>query len=627
MKTQSNAKLLWAFILIYIFYFGLISIMKFNSYGYYDFDLAVHVLSVWNILHGSIFNSILGIPFLGNHMHIILFFIAPLYAVFSHPLTLLFLQTIALGLAALPLYRLSEHLLGGNWALIISIIYLFYPALGYTNLFEFHPTVFATFFLMLTFYYYEQKSFLKFVVFMVLSMLCQENMPLAVVMFGVLAIFNHRKLKWIVSPIFIGSLYLFIALSVMSYFNNNTIQFIAIYRHLGRSPQEIIFNTLTEPSLLLKTLVRKESFTYLLQIFLPLSFLPLLSPAMLLPALPFFLQHMFSRRASDLTIFYHYTAEIIPFVFIGFIYAIKFLLNHKWLKQREKQLKTSLLFILFVSNIFLGPHFKILPRLISLYSRDYLDVYKDAFIAKIPKPASVVATFEFLPHLSHRKSLYSLHHAYSGFYTLSNKRYELPSDAEYALIDFNDSLTFFAFYGSDNYKNLQRLLSQDNWKVLDSIETIVLFKKDTSVGPWLYQTIQDLPLELEHKTQINIDDDLELIGYSLNRLSRENILEIIFYWKCLKVTTKDISMFLDIVDINDNLTIRKFRPIGYRVFPTNSWKKGQIFKERYRLYIPSIGSEGNYKLKIGFFDYRTGLLCKTNGPVDNFGRVFLTDIK
>ncbi|MCX5704064.1 MAG: DUF2079 domain-containing protein [Candidatus Omnitrophica bacterium] len=445
MKEKFNPALLWVFILGYIFYFGLISIMKFNSFGYYDFDLAVHDLTVWNILHGSIYNSILGIPFLGNHMHLILFFIAPIYAIFRHPLTLLMLQTIALGLASLPLYRLAGNLLDKNWALVISIAYLFYPALGYTNLFEFHPTVFATLFLMLTLYYYEQRSFVKCIIFMFLSSICQENIPLAIIMFGVLAVFNRRSLKWIIAPILLGVSWFLIALFTIAYFNNNTVQFVSIYQHLGNTPLQMISNIIIHPSILLKTLIRRQSFIYLLQIFGPLSFIPLFNPIWLIPSLPFFLQHMLSNRPADLTILYHYTAEIIPFLFVSFIYGIKFLLKKQW-ATHQKFLKVSLLSMLFLSNVYLGPHFIMLPRLIQQYKKDYLDIYKGKFINKIPPWAPVVATFEFLPHLSHRHSLYSFHHVYMGFYTLSDKRYDLPKDVEYALIDFNDFLTFRGFY-------------------------------------------------------------------------------------------------------------------------------------------------------------------------------------
>jgi hypothetical protein len=463
--------------------------------------------------------------------------------------------------------------------------------------------------------------------FMVLSMLCQENMPLAVIMFAVLAAFQRRQLKWIITPVVIGGLYLLIALLALSYFNNNTVQFIAIYNHLGNTPLGIIFNILKHPSILLKTLIRKECFMYLFQIFLPLSFVPFFSPVELIPALPFFLQHMLSNRYSDLTIFYHYTAEIIPFIFISLIYGIKSLLYDRRLAQRQKFLKTALLSVLFISNLWFGPHFMVFPELNHKYKKDYLDRYKEEFIKEVPKGASVIATFEFLSHLSHRKFLYSFHHVYSGFYTLSNKEYHVPGNIEYALIDFNDFLTFEEFFTPYGYRNIQGFLSEGNWQVEGFIENIVLFKKGITPRYALCKMIEDPDREIQNKTLINVAGDIALIGYNMGSPDKRGVLDITFYWKCLRPAKKDINVFLDIVDKNGRLMMRKIHPICYRIFPTNSWKEGEIFKEQFRIQVPSFYRGGREQLKIGFFDYLQKRICKIEGPADNSGRVFLTEAK
>lgn len=614
MPKKINILLLWLSISLYVFYFGLISFKKYVSFNFHDFDLAVHDLTTWNILHGSIFNSILGIPFLGNHMHIILFFIAPVYALFSHPLTLLFLQTLALGLAAFPLYNLAKSLLDENWALVISLTYLFYPALGYTNLYEFHPTAFATLFLMFTLYYYEQGSFIKSIVFMALSSICQENIPLAVIMLGVLSFFKQRGKIWILAPILLGGFYFLICLLTTAHFNKNTVQFTALYRHLGSAP------------LLVRMLVRKEVFIYLLYIFLPLSFLPLLKPLSLLPSLPFFLQHMLSIRLTELTIFYHYTAEIIPFIFVSFVYAIRFLLNKQYVTS-TRFLKVSILAIVILSNIYLGPHFAVFRGFTRQYRKDYLDNYKQEFINKIPANAAVVATFEFLPHLSHRRFLYSFHHVYMGFHTLSNKKYELPENVEFALLDFNDSLTFAGFYADNNYKRLKDFFLKGNWAALDFMETIVLCKKNIASRFTLCQKITEPDKEIKNKTAINIEDDIELIGYNIDNIENSEILEISLYWKCLRQTKKDINMVLDIVDGQGNLAKRSIHYVCYRIFPTNSWQQGEVFKERLRLKIPPDSLQNQYNLKAFFFDYRNRQICATGDAIDNLGRVLLTQIK
>lgn len=622
MAKKNSSLLLWIFVLIYFFYFSLISIMKFRSFSYYDFDLAVHDLAVWNILHGSISNSILGIPFLGNHMHLVSFLIAPIYLIFKSPLTLLLLQTASLALAVFPLYHLTRYLLDEGWALIISIVYLFYPGLGYTNLFEFHPTVFAVPFLFMSIYYYELNLFKKFTIFIVLSMLCQENISLAIIMFGIMSIFTHRYLRWILTPILIGGLYFLFSLWGISFFNNNTVQFFSLYSHLGNSPSTAIFNILTHPLILVKMLLRQQCLSFILNIFLPFLFLPLFVPLQLLPALPLFLQHMLSNRSTDLMINFHYSAEIIPFLLVSFIYAIRHILKKGWIQSRLF-LKVSLLSVALLSNLYLGPHFAVFPHLFSQYKRDYLDVYKDSLIEKIPSEAKVVATFEFLPHLSHRRYLYSFHHVYLGFYTLSNKRYELPSEAEYALIDFNDYLTFRGFFTPLGYKNLQNFLSAGNWQVEDSLESIVLFRKNITPKMNLCRIVEDINKEPVHKMLIDIDEDFQLIGYDLKDTEKKDTLDIVFYWKCLNQSNKDINAFLDIVDREDNLVMRKIYPICYGIFPTNSWRNGEVFKEEYHIKIPPDYLRNQLKLKVGFFNRFNRMICTAGDSADKWGRLLL----
>ncbi|MFA5276294.1 MAG: DUF2079 domain-containing protein, partial [Candidatus Omnitrophota bacterium] len=290
MKIKINNLLLFLSVALYLSCFGIISAKKFFFFGFHDFDLAVHDLSLWNIVHGSIYNSILGVPFLGNHMNLILFLIAPFYALIQHPLTLLFMQTAALGASAFPLYFFGRRLLDEKWALIIAVTYLFYPALSYTNLFEFHPGAFAVFFIFMCIYYYASGSFKNFMIFAFLAMFCQENVPFAVIMFGVVAALERKTLRWIIAPVLIGGVYFVLALKLMSYFNHNTIQFFSLYKGLGATPGEIALNIFSRPDLVISMLIRPQSMFYIAQLFFPLFFIPLFAPVALLPALPFLMQ-------------------------------------------------------------------------------------------------------------------------------------------------------------------------------------------------------------------------------------------------------------------------------------------------------------------------------------------------
>jgi uncharacterized membrane protein len=107
---------------------------------------------VWNTAHGHWFETSLGRAtnveligsYLGNHVRPILLLLAPFYRLWPDPRLLLILQSIALGLAAVPLYWIARRQAGDSTAtLIVACCYLAYPALGFLNLCDFHPIAFS----------------------------------------------------------------------------------------------------------------------------------------------------------------------------------------------------------------------------------------------------------------------------------------------------------------------------------------------------------------------------------------------------------------------------------------------------------------------------------------------------
>ena len=122
-----------------------ICIEKYRYYLYDDFDFAIFAHAMERMLSGSLYNSVRGMAWLGDHSSLVLFLIAPIYAVFHHPATLLVIQSAALGFGALPVFAIARHELRDDWtALGCAALYLLHPAIGFTNVFEFHPETLAT---------------------------------------------------------------------------------------------------------------------------------------------------------------------------------------------------------------------------------------------------------------------------------------------------------------------------------------------------------------------------------------------------------------------------------------------------------------------------------------------------
>ncbi|MGH3054251.1 MAG: DUF2079 domain-containing protein, partial [Gaiellaceae bacterium] len=131
--------------LVHAAIYAAVCAIKYHWFLYDDIDLAMFTHLTAGLLRGSLASSIGGMSGLGDHSSLNLFLIAPIYAVARTPLTLLMLQTIALSLGAIPVHRMALRELGdARAALACAALYLLQPALGYLNLYEFHPEALST---------------------------------------------------------------------------------------------------------------------------------------------------------------------------------------------------------------------------------------------------------------------------------------------------------------------------------------------------------------------------------------------------------------------------------------------------------------------------------------------------
>ena len=72
------------------------SYARWSDFQYRSFDLAYYVQAVWQLIHGRFEVSLENVPLLGNHVEPIVFFFAPLLAIFRHPLVFVAVQNAAL---------------------------------------------------------------------------------------------------------------------------------------------------------------------------------------------------------------------------------------------------------------------------------------------------------------------------------------------------------------------------------------------------------------------------------------------------------------------------------------------------------------------------------------------------
>ncbi|MDD5436424.1 MAG: DUF2079 domain-containing protein, partial [Candidatus Omnitrophica bacterium] len=366
-KEQSD-KLIWVLIGAYVILFSCLSALKYYSFNYYDWDLASDVAILWNSVHGRL----LYYPFLqqnifGAHLCPVIFFIIPIYAVFQHPMTVLFLQSLFLGLAAYPLYLFARSQLNKVLALGIGLAYLLYPSVGFINLFESHFEVYEIFFLFFALFYFEKENFKKFLLFLLLALTCKENVSMVVFMFGIYALVRRRPWIWVMVPSLLGLFWFFISVKmVIPYFARDAALyqegfiFSAYYQHLGTSILEMLKTIILHPVTVLKFALTPGKVLYIFSLFIPTAFIGLASPAVLLMTLPIFMQNLLSSAFTHSQITYQYVALLIPFIFASAVFALKKFSRHA----------KALLLLLILTTIAAGIRLEAPQLFFSRYLRD-----------------------------------------------------------------------------------------------------------------------------------------------------------------------------------------------------------------------------------------------------------------
>lgn len=556
----------------YVLLFGLIAHLKYTYYGFSDFDLAVHTQSTWNIVHGSIDSSILGIPFPGNHMALILFLIAPLYAMFSNPLLLLHIQTAVLAAGAIGIFMLAKRELSEKWAAALVIAYLAYPPLIYMNLYEFHPVALASSFLIFMMYYYKAENFRAFLIFLILALLCQENISLIIMAFAVYAFLDKRRGKWAWTPLLAGMLYFILAVVIiMPRLNNNTIQFWQLYAHLGSSPSDAISNIIRHPLLTFRIMTNPDKMAFISSLLGPLGFMSLLDPLTLIPSLPILMQRLLSDRFTETKIMFHYQAEFIPFIFISAVYAVKRIQSWKF---RVAQFLPVIILALFPAAALISSDIPLRTKLAFNLKTTCHKAIKDRALASIPRESTVAATFDFLPKLANRTGLHSLHHIYTGSYTLSTAPYKNPGNIKHVIIDTIDWLTFRSksFYGPEQYRNLQAMISNGTWEASLNAETILVLTKVAASPDQVPEIIHFAPPSTAMNTNIvqNHPASLHLAGFTIQTRQNDGYTPLTLFWTKNQQDPVEYDIHLAFLAGN-NIIYRGILTPGARIWPTQSW--------------------------------------------------------
>lgn len=305
----------WLFALavaFYIWHFTNTTLRMHHGLGTSAYDFALYDQGTWLLSRFKApFVTLMGRNLFGDHTSFIMLFFVPFYWVFPGPNVLLFFQTVGLAAGAIPVFlyarRRFEH---EAIAFILGGAFLLHPALGWTNVEQFHPDALLPAFVGFAVYFALTEKWRPYVVFVVLALLVKEDVAFVIVPLGLwVALKKDRKIGLITAGGAI--LYMAFAMAVVmrslsGEWNPNA------WRVPFGGVAGFISAFFTRTTDVFAYLTSDGRPWYLLQVAFPFAFMSLLAPLLAAIASISIGANVISNFGYQHNIRYHYTAVALP---------------------------------------------------------------------------------------------------------------------------------------------------------------------------------------------------------------------------------------------------------------------------------------------------------------------------
>jgi uncharacterized membrane protein len=313
---------------IYSLYFSWLTVGVHRGLGSSAYDFGLYDQGIWLLSRGnSPFVTLMGRNLFGDHSSFILLFIVPIFWLTSSTSVLFIIQSVALGIGAFPLYAYSRRALNSDaMAFVMAAAYLLHPAVGLTNVENFHPDAFLGVLMGIVWWSALEKRWNWYWVSVALALLVKEDVGLIVLPIGLWVALRRdaRRGLWTIL-ISLGTMLLMFFV-VMRSFTGITFRnswripfggFSGLFRVAFRQPQE-----------LWKYLISDDRPTYLFQLLAPTAMAFVIAPSVALTGIGVVGANLLSTFWYQHQIGYHYSLVVVPSLMFGTAYGVSRLPAH-----------------------------------------------------------------------------------------------------------------------------------------------------------------------------------------------------------------------------------------------------------------------------------------------------------
>ena len=405
--------LLGGAVLIWTWYFTVRSLNIHHALGTSTYDSALYDQGMWLLSQfDAPFVTLMGRNMFGDHTSFVLVLLVPLYWIAPGAWIMFTAQSAAIAAGSIPVFLYARRRLGSEWwALICAGTYLLHPAVGWTNLENFHPDAFLGVFVGFAIYGALERKWRLYALFVVLSLLVKEDVSLVIVPLGIwVAIRRDRRIGVLTvfgSLAFMATAMLVVMRSLIGVPTRNS------WRIPFGGVRGLIDTTITNPTQLVEHLRSDDRPWYLLQMTAPFAWLFARLPDVALISGLVLSTNILSTFWYQYQIDYHYSLIAVPALAIGTVYAIG-AMGDCVVRMRGRSLgvrrRSFALGVLAAATLLTAYLWAPMPwgRTPMYYGRtdNVLATSARELFEQIPADAVVSANYRLTPQLAYRTEIY-----------------------------------------------------------------------------------------------------------------------------------------------------------------------------------------------------------------------------
>lgn len=418
---------------------------------------------------------------IGVHANFIFYPLSLLYIVWPEPRLLLVLTSIACAAAGIGLYAIARHRMGDTlWSVIPAAVFLFSPIVHDSNLYDFHIITIAAALFVWVFWAFDTDRYKAGWALLILLLLCNEDMALVTLMFGIYLSLNVSRRKGLSIIAFSLFYFILVIYVVVPLFNeggslSKLEGYTNRYSWLGSNPTEIFLSLFKRPLPVIKHIMQPDRLRLPIYLLISGGVVGLRAWPVLLISMPQILAALLANNVWMTRItgtYYWMISEAI--IVVACILAAE-----KHMKNRKGRIPYHLLYIGIVTiilSVILSP----LPHGIFSSWDNYVINHEpktlDEVIGIIPKDASVCVQNNLGPHLSQRRDIASYpRRCNTAEYSLFHLRYVGGSDTG---LFVRSSQQLFTISPYNISLVVYKMLLSDTWKLVYQKDGFYLFRRE-----------------------------------------------------------------------------------------------------------------------------------------------------